>query len=173
MITYVQNHIFLLGRVGRKTENLLHNEGKLFCTGSAFTDDYETGDHGATPLLSFEADGKCTSIPSAGSFIFIRFPDNTRECFEYRKPLVQKEVAEAVCICGICHKWLNQRSKSGSGKRTFGNSPWIGIANNRFDQNLPDTLAKRMDVWLSKENRFEPTEQYLKRFMLLGLDTQI
>jgi hypothetical protein len=172
MIQYVADNIQLFGRPDGKIKKILDTEGKLFCPESV---DYEFGhEHDGQPLLSFDNDGKCSVIPQAGTLIFVRFPDGRRECFESRKPLIQKEIAEAVCICGICRNVKSHDPKIPSGKRSLVNISWIGVANNLHKQDFPDTLAKRIAIWFDYGNRgIEPTEANLKKFMLQGVNQPI
>ncbi len=173
MNEYAKKHIALFGRHNQRTRDILNEQGALFCSQSVAKDDYETAIHGRTPLLSFEPDGKCSSMPTVGTLVFVRFPDNTADCFEYRKPLVQREIAEIVCICGVCHNWMRKRSKKGSGKRNWGRIPWIGVANNKFRQDIFGTLANRMETWQLYGDNLGSTQKSIRGFMLGRLDQRL
>jgi hypothetical protein len=172
MNQYTVDHIRTFGRADKKIKELLNDEGQVFCPQSV---DYKFSDaHDGQPFLEFDTHGKCSSIPQAGTLIFVRLPDGRRECFESNKPLIQKEIAEAVCICGICRDRKKNDPESTPGKRSIINVSWIGISNNLYNQDLPDTLAKRIDAWFHHANHsIEPTESNLKKFMLRGMNQPI
>lgn len=162
-IEYIKKNITILGHSNATVEKVLYEKGQLFCPDATDHDfGYDPDEfhskvgydsfislykaHGGKALLYIDNDGKCTAIPAAGSLIFVRFPDNHRDCFTSKKPLTQADVAEIICVCGICHNW---HLKVTEGKRRgLHNLNWIGIANNAYDQEVNDTLVKRLEGWL-------------------------
>ena len=186
MTEYIKKNIIILGRSNTTLEKILYEKGQLFCPEGVEHDfkydpeeyysklDYDPfislyKAHSEKPLLYIEENGKCTAIAAAGSLIFVRYPDNRKECLSDKKILTQAEVAEIICVCGICHNW---HSKATKGKRRgLNNLNWIGIANNLYAQGKnQDTLMKRLEIWLRRRQFIDADEKSLRTFMLEGQD---
>ena len=115
--------------------------------------------HDGKPLLSFEADGKCSSIPTSATLVFVRFPDGRIDFFEYGRPLVQMEIAEVLCLCGICHNRWQKRAadpttehdfvfKAGKKKNMYAGAEAYGLANRKYLQCHEDQLCNRYLGWI-------------------------
>ena len=118
--------------------------------------------HQEKPLLFVEDNLKVTSIPLPGSHTFVRFPDNSFGYFVYNKDLIQKQIVEAICVCGVCHL----RDKENK-RRLYSNFSHVGIALN--GKNL--LLSKRAECWfVTVYKLIECPMEKIKDWMLMGID---